>query len=94
MGSELKRGLRAVSDEWQELDQKSRRRRAFALGSYPLPLDPPVLHDLWKMHMSPWRGDRPSGNLLTDLSEKEAQTALDEARELMGVAGGPFGDSE
>jgi hypothetical protein len=82
-GQELKAGLRATADDWDRLDEGTRRRRSFALGSYPVPVDPPVLYDLWRKHMRPWEGDRPSGNLIISLTDAEAEQAMEEARELI-----------
>lgn len=82
-GQDLKAGLRATAEDWDQLDKDARTRRSFALGPYPVPVDPPLLYDLWRKHMRPWLGDQPSGNLVIRLSEEEAALAMQEARELL-----------
>lgn len=82
-GQDLKAGLRAVADEWDRLDEGERSRRSYALGSYPPPVDPPVLYELWRRHMREWDGARPSGNLAGAITQKEAGLAMAEARRLM-----------
>lgn len=82
-GSELKRDLRLLADERDALSPEARRRRDWALGSYPPP-SATALHALYGKHMLPWLGDRPTGNMIIGLSEEEAALAMAEARVLMG----------
>ena len=84
-GLRLKASLAAVADEWEGLPKDAQRRRSFALGEYPPPIDPPALHELWRKHMRPWDGSRPSGNMVIKLNEAEVSQAMAEARQAMGI---------
>ncbi len=79
-GFELKADLRRIADEHDALDEGQRRRRAFALGSYPVPAENSVIHRLWRKHCVPWRPG--AGNRAIRLSDEEATLAIDEARQL------------
>ena len=85
-GKELKASLAAVADEWEALSTEQQARRSYALGGYPPPVEPPVLHELWARHMMPWTGRRPSGNMVIDLSDSDIELAMVEAREAMNVS--------
>ncbi len=85
-GKEFKASLVAVADEWEALPVEQQRRRSYALGGYPPPVDPPVLHGIWVKHIMPWTGRRPSGNTDVDLSESDMELAMAEACQVMNVS--------
>lgn len=84
LGRDLKADLKLAIAERASLSEDARLRRAYALGDYPPP-GVPVLHGLWKRHMRPWLGDKPSGNLIVELSDDDRMLAMEEARTIMGV---------
>ena len=72
-GKELKKDLKRIVNEWENLSGRQKILLSYALGSYPIPNKKSITYKLCKRYRGPWSPGR--GNLAVELKDSEKKEA-------------------
>lgn len=87
-GDALKSDLIRLGEHWEGLDDRTGRRRSFALGGHPVPARGSIVSELWQKHCGPWSPERHSWTIPDSMTDDECREAIREVEDLFRAVGG------